>query len=201
MTTTELVPVFTGTLQNQTVQLVNARDLHVCLQIGKDFSTWIKSRIEQYGFIEGEDYAIFAAPQIRGAGNRGKRTDYHLTLDTAKELAMVENNDQGRAVRRYFIRIEREAKPAVQPAPQPAALPPPPQQTLEQLALERLRSVKFMLYFDELGELCLFSRSRKCLSIEPDELASTIADPKSKIAREHLPAIINAAVKRLAATV
>ena len=35
---------------------------------------------------------------------------YHISLDMAKELAMVENNEQGRQVRRYFISMEREAR-------------------------------------------------------------------------------------------
>jgi len=50
-------------------------------------------------------------------------TDYHLTLDMDKELAMVENNDRGRQVRCYFIALERQARaPTPQAAP---ALPPP----------------------------------------------------------------------------
>lgn len=53
--------------------------------------------------MEGVDYVIEAAPLIRGAGNRGAKDEYHLTLDMAKELAMVENNEEGRRVRRYFI--------------------------------------------------------------------------------------------------
>jgi phage anti-repressor protein len=120
MTTTALVPVFTG--DNGTT-LCNARDLHTVLESGYDFSDWIKDRIEKYGFIEGEDFSR----KIRKSRGR-PATDYHLTLDMAKELAMVENNERGRQVRRYFIRVENEAraKALAAPAPTkalPAALP------------------------------------------------------------------------------
>lgn len=48
-----LIPVFQA---NNQQLLCNARDLHTFLEVGRDFSTWIKDRIEQYGFIEAEDY-------------------------------------------------------------------------------------------------------------------------------------------------
>lgn len=104
----QLVPVFTGELIEKPTQYCNARDLHASLQVGRDFSNWIKDRIEQYGFIEGEDYSPNLA---RIPGKRGQpRMDYHLTLDMAKELAMIENNEIGRAVRRYFIQAEKELR-------------------------------------------------------------------------------------------
>lgn len=107
--TTQLIPVFNGELDGRQQQLCDARDLHQFLAVGRDFSNWIKSRIEQYGFVEGEDYSPVLAN--RSDGLPGKpRSEYHLTLDTAKELAMVENNDQGRQVRRYFIAMERQAR-------------------------------------------------------------------------------------------
>lgn len=34
-------------------------------------------------------------------------TEYYLTLDTAKQLAMVQNNSIGRVARKYFIYIEK----------------------------------------------------------------------------------------------
>lgn len=122
MNASKLIPVFTGTLQYQTVQLSNARDLHAMLDVGKDFSTWIKDRIEQYGFTEGEDY-IVAKLDSPDLGNQDAPTwggdrrsiDYHLTLDMAKELAMIENNPKGREVRRYFIRVEKMARLFAQP--------------------------------------------------------------------------------------
>lgn len=122
--TQQLIPVFNGDIDGRSQQLCDARDLHQFLQVGRDFSNWIKGRIEQYGFVEGEDFSPVLAKAYDQEGDlcspdlasktdrRGghNRVDYHLTLDMAKELAMVENNDQGRQVRRYFIAMEREAR-------------------------------------------------------------------------------------------
>lgn len=111
---TALVPVFTGTLASQPAQLCNARDLHVFMGVKRDFTTWIKGRIGKYGFQAGIDYLIvenLSSPDLGSAKSRAQTLhDYHLTLDTAKELAMVENNEKGRQVRRYFIECERVRK-------------------------------------------------------------------------------------------
>lgn len=106
---TFLVPIFNGELDGRYQQICDARDLHGFLLVGRDFSSWIKGRIDHFGFVEGEDYSPVLGN--RSDGLPGKpRTEYHLTLDMAKELAMVENNDQGRQVRRYFIAMERQAR-------------------------------------------------------------------------------------------
>lgn len=93
------------------VQTVNARELHEFLEVGRDFSSWIKARIEQYDFVEQQDFVIIdSAPQNGGAGNRGHRIEYAISLDMAKELSMVERNEKGKEARRYFIECERRAK-------------------------------------------------------------------------------------------
>lgn len=94
----------------QGIQTVSARDLHGFLEVGKDFSTWIKDRISGFGFQEGQDFVTAARSPISGSGNRGASTEYFLTLDMAKELAMVERNDRGRQARRYFIACERQLR-------------------------------------------------------------------------------------------
>ncbi len=104
--TQQLIPVFNGALGDRQQQLCDAQDLHTFLSVQTRFNDWVARRIEQYGFIEGEDFYSFLS---KSEGGRPS-TQYHLTLDTAKELAMVENNDQGRQVRRYFIAMEREAR-------------------------------------------------------------------------------------------
>lgn len=97
-------------IAGEAVQTVNARELHDFLEVGKDFSTWIKDRIEKYDFVESKDY-ILCSPnsgtKIHGGHNR---QEYYLSLDMAKELAMVERNDQGKQARQYFIECEKQAK-------------------------------------------------------------------------------------------
>ncbi|WP_341743079.1 antA/AntB antirepressor family protein [Azonexus hydrophilus] len=108
-----LIPLLTAEVEAETLPICNARDLHAALQVGRVFGTWITDRIEQYGFVEGEDY--FPVSGNRSDGKPGKkRTDYHLSIDMAKELAMIENNEIGRAVRRYFIQAEKTLREKLQ---------------------------------------------------------------------------------------
>lgn len=101
----DLVPVYETDIGQK---VVNGRELHQFLDVGKDFSTWMKDRIEKYGFEEGIDFTL----TLTKVGERSNvtRHDYFIQLDTAKEIAMVENNEQGRKVRRYFIQIEKKHK-------------------------------------------------------------------------------------------
>ena len=84
-------------------KVINARELHYFLESRRDFSTWIKDRIEKYGFIENQDYSTFTK-----IVERAKRIEYALTIDTAKEIAMVEGNDKGKQARQYFIECEKK---------------------------------------------------------------------------------------------
>ncbi len=123
-----LIPVLPGPLDGRGVQFVDARQLHAFLGVGRDFSNWIKGRIQEYGFVESQDYLVIHAggswgPDSRDQGNQmqvfspnpakslGRPTiDYFLTLDMAKELAMVERTARGREARRYFIDCERQLR-------------------------------------------------------------------------------------------
>lgn len=109
MNTPALIPIAPSQIDGQQCNTVNARDLHTFLEIGKDFSTWIKDRIESFGFTENQD---FVCSPILGSEGRGghNRKEYHLTLDMAKELSMVERNDKGKEARLYFLACERQAK-------------------------------------------------------------------------------------------
>ena len=92
---------------NQTIgaeiNSADARELHAFLNSEQQYADWIKNRITQYGFIENQDYVI----KITYTGRR-PRKEYFVTLDMAKELCMVENNDKGKEARLYFIKCEKE---------------------------------------------------------------------------------------------
>lgn len=91
-------------------QIVSARDLHEYLGVGRDFTTWIKERIEKYQFEENTDFTIVSIAPQNGGTKRGghNKVDYVLRLDMAKELSMIENNDRGREARKYFIECEKK---------------------------------------------------------------------------------------------
>lgn len=103
------ITVIAGSIGGDTVQTVNARDLHAFLEVGKDFSNWVKARIEQYDFVENRDFVVFARSGENSSGGRPAK-DYALTIHMAKELAMVERNERGRRARAYFIECERRAR-------------------------------------------------------------------------------------------
>ncbi|EFM8156112.1 phage antirepressor Ant [Escherichia coli] len=114
----QLIPVFNGTISNETTLLVNARDLYSFLGVGRMFAHWVKERIAEYGFVESQDYILICQNgQTKGRGGNRRSKDYHLTLDTAKELAMVERNEKGRQIRRYFIECEKKFRQSLLPAP------------------------------------------------------------------------------------
>ena len=95
-------------------QTVNARDLHSFLESKKDFSSWIKSRIEKYNFVENVDYTLLTQKVAQLSGAKYLK-EYHITLDMAKELSMVERNDKGKQARQYFIECEKQLL-AIKPA-------------------------------------------------------------------------------------
>jgi anti-repressor protein len=113
--------VVDGQIGGAAVQTVDARQLHAFLKVGKDFSTWIKDRIDQYQFAENVDFVI--VPEFGENSGRGRPSkEYALSLDMAKELSMVERNDQGKRARQYFIQCERRAKDPAAALNNPAML-------------------------------------------------------------------------------
>lgn len=123
-----IVPVISGQIGGRETNIVSAKALHKALGVRRDYSTWLSERIKDYGFEQGVDYVVFDSPVLgnqraennqldggwvtkRGGDRRSKDTG--LSLGMAKELAMVERNEQGRAVRRYFIQCEEALQRSV----------------------------------------------------------------------------------------
>ncbi|EJF94415.1 phage antirepressor Ant [Bartonella taylorii] len=112
-----LIEIKEQAIDQEIVQTVNARDLHAFLEAKRDFSNWIKDRITRYNFIEGQDFVKtqdLRSPNLASAKSRAViAINYYLTLDRAKELSMLENNQKGREARLYFIECEKRVKQAV----------------------------------------------------------------------------------------
>jgi anti-repressor protein len=100
-----------------TVDTVDARELHGFLEVAKDFSDWFRAQVERARLRPGRDF-VEVSPQ-QGENPRGgrPRTDYALTVDAAKHVAMMSGTERGFEAREYFLECERRAKaPKVDPA-------------------------------------------------------------------------------------
>ena len=106
----DLIKLNEVNIGDESVQTVNARELHAFLESKRKFSDWIKAKLDRLRLQENKDFCT--ASQICDTANGGyaERLDYFITLDTAKHIAMMENTDRGFEVRDYFIQCEKQLK-------------------------------------------------------------------------------------------
>ena len=112
----ELIQLQSQTINGNTVETISARELHEFVESKQEFANWIKNRIEKYGFTENQDFLTVLSKTPNGGR---PSQEYFITLDMAKQLAMVENNEKGMQVRKYFIECEKKLREVVQPPVQP----------------------------------------------------------------------------------
>jgi len=92
---------------------VSGRELHEFLEIKTQYSTWFNN-MKKYDLVENRDYVAVIKKIITAQGNESSYIDHALTIETAKELAMIQRNDKGKQARRYFIEVEKKFKQGVQ---------------------------------------------------------------------------------------
>ena len=78
---------------DEEINAVDARELHSFLESGQEFTAWIKNRIKQYEFIQDVDFIRFNKV-IETTG--GRKIEYFVTIDMAKELCMIEKTEIGK---------------------------------------------------------------------------------------------------------
>ena len=97
------------------IQLVDARELHRRLKVQTSFNHWFNRRVSEYNFDENKDY--FTENQLLDKNDKKyphrPRTEYFLTIDMAKEIAMVERTEVGKKIRNYFIEMEKIAQQSI----------------------------------------------------------------------------------------
>lgn len=105
---TNIIKITKNEIGNAELNSVNARDIHNYLQVNSKFADWIKRAISKYDFKENIDYTVLKNEKKLNDGVCRPFTDYIVTMDMAKELAMLENNPKGKETRKYFINCEKE---------------------------------------------------------------------------------------------
>ena len=88
--------------------LVSARELHEFLEVKSRFNDWFARRVDKYKFQEKQDFVPHTQKRVHASGRDYEEIDYIISLNMAKELSMIENNEKGRQARKYFIECEEE---------------------------------------------------------------------------------------------
>lgn len=85
---------------------ISGRELHEALEVKTRYNDWFE-RMINYGFEENQDFTAITQKRVTAQGNVTNYTDHALTLDTAKEIAMIQRTEKGKQARQYFIQIEK----------------------------------------------------------------------------------------------
>lgn len=88
------------------VQAVMGRDLHAFLGLKDRYNDWFPRMVE-YGFAAGQDFTELS---VKPSGAGRPRQDHIVTLDMAKEIAMIQRTEKGKQARQYFIEVEKRAR-------------------------------------------------------------------------------------------
>ena len=102
----ELIKIENREIGKETIQTASARELHKFLEVTERFSSWMERQF-QYGFEENVDYL---GCKVFNTQANQELQDYYLSLDCAKEIAMLQKSYKGREARKYFIECEKQLK-------------------------------------------------------------------------------------------
>lgn len=138
-----LIPVGVSDEMNG-VTAVLGRDLHEFLGLESNYTTWF-NRMESYGFVAGQD---FIPKKEESAGGRPK-INHIMTLDMAKEVAMIQRTKKGKQARQYFIEIEKAYREQERRNP---ALPQNYVEALEALVTSEKQRASLEIYTEKLED-------------------------------------------------
>ena len=88
-------------------QVVSARELYKGLEIAQRFSRWVSNNWNM--FEKNVDYVpCTLSTQQNQYGGTKELDDYTITIDMAKQLAMMVRTEKGKQYRKYFLELERK---------------------------------------------------------------------------------------------
>lgn len=183
----ELLKIDTSNSERITV---SARDLYQFLEATERFNSWF-DRMKQYGMVENTDYTtvkkLTEVPNNGGIQIR-ELDDYQLTIDTAKQIAMLQRNEKGTQARKYFIQVENAWNSPERVMARALTIA---NKTIETLKIENSEMKPKADYFDNLVERNLLTNFRdtaKELGLRQTDLINNLIedgyvyrDQKSKL--------------------
>ena len=111
MTYQRKFPIILDNEDNMEKFCIDARQLWNELDYPQgQFNKWTERKFKPYGFVESVDFTAHGQKCPTANGGYTLSKEYTLTVDMAKQLAMIDKKESGFIARRYFILMERIVK-------------------------------------------------------------------------------------------
>ena len=162
----ELIKIERKVIGDEEVNSVDARELYDFLGVKMHFTDWILPKIKDYGFVINSDFCRSTCISINGR----EMENYILSIDMAKELAMLSKTQKGKEARQYFIDCEKKLKQIIG---QTAKMP-----EIVQCQLMGAETVARMLNYSEASKLEIVENVYKSNNIPSGFLPSYIPNAK-----------------------
>ena len=102
----KLKALFSAEIPTEDPFSINGRELYEFIGVTTAYKDWFPRNAERAGLTEGIDFCSFLSESTGG-----RPATYHkLTVEAAKEITMIQNNDLGKIVRRYLIWAEKKLR-------------------------------------------------------------------------------------------
>jgi anti-repressor protein len=101
------VEIKTMIVDDEEIQVVDAREFHVFLKVNTRFVTWFKRKIREHDFKENQDYFDVTQPlpndMPESLRKINRRKDYVFSFNAVCELLVLEKSEEGKGMRKYLI--------------------------------------------------------------------------------------------------
>ena len=84
-------------------KVVYGSELYKALEVKSRYREWVNRRFDDCEAIENSDFQVVGISAPSGQ----TKIDHIIKLDTAKEMAILELNEKGKQIHRYFIEVEK----------------------------------------------------------------------------------------------
>ncbi|WP_263082107.1 hypothetical protein [Endozoicomonas sp. Mp262] len=88
----------------------------------KNWGDKLNRQIQRHNFKEGVDFAVSQSPINGRAGNRGKKTFYHFSVNAANHILLASMTPEGKQARQEAIDLKTQAPDLLQVAPANTAI-------------------------------------------------------------------------------
>jgi phage anti-repressor protein len=176
----DLIPFTPKQIGTETIQTVDARDIHTFLKVATRFNDWITRQIETFGFVQDVDFISYSNLSNH---NPHPPIEYAVTFDMAKELSMVERTAKGKEARRYFIECEKRLlnQPVRTLRTQTPLTPAQLQLETARLALAQARTAAAQARTAAAQARTALAQARTALAQERFDRLTTVAVPPTPV--------------------